>query len=230
MKKYGQFCPIALALDRLGDRWTLLILRDLLSEGPKRYSDLVRNLPGIGTNLLAERLKELLALGLVIKEKLPSPFRAEVYKATEQAQGLIPVMRSLAAWGRDLMPAELPPEFVSKFQDMASRVPGMPWKEPEVYELKVGKTTFHIIAGPGGMEVLPGPAKNPDLRLRCEPPTLVDLFLLGDDSTLEKPEVQINGSPEARRHFLQVATAGALVCDEPQPQMLKKSKRVVAPA
>lgn len=128
------------------------------------------------------------------------------------------------------MPAELPPEFISKFQDMASRVPGMPWKEPEVYELKVGKTTFHIIAGPGGMEVLPGPAKNPNLRLRCKPSTLVDLFLLGDESVLQKSEVWIKGRPEARRHFLRVATAGALVCDEPQPQISKKAKGVVSTA
>jgi len=210
VKDYGQYCPIALALDRLGDRWTILILRDLLSEGPKRYSDLVQNLRGIGTNLLAERLKELADQGLIKKEKLPAPFRAEVYKATDEAKSLIPVMRSLASWGRRYLPEIVPLEFIGKFQQMASRVPALPWAKDEVYELKVGKTTFHMIAGPKGLSVAPGPNKGAVVFLRGETALLVDLFFLGDESALENPSVKVKGSAEAIRHFLQVATSCAL--------------------
>ena len=81
MKRYGQYCPIAHSLGLVGERWTLLVVRELL-RGPKRYTDLADHLPGIGTNILAARLKELEAAGIVEKRKLPPPFASTVYELT----------------------------------------------------------------------------------------------------------------------------------------------------
>lgn len=100
-KSYNQNCPIAKGLDILGERWTLLILRELLG-GPRRYSDLRAELPGIATNLLAERLKELESAGLVDREELPPPIARTVYSLSDAGwQRVPPVLRSLALFGLD---------------------------------------------------------------------------------------------------------------------------------
>jgi DNA-binding HxlR family transcriptional regulator len=108
MKPYGHYCPIACSLGLVGERWTLLVVRELF-HGPKRYTDLVAKLPGIGTNILADRLKELEAAGLVEKRKLPPPAASTVYELTELGRGLRPVLHELARFGARLMgppPAE----------------------------------------------------------------------------------------------------------------------------
>lgn len=95
---YHQHCGLARALDVVGQRWTLLIVRDLLL-GPRRFGDLLQGLPGITTNLLSKRLQELLALGLIEKRTLPSPARADVYALTHAGQALETPISELARWG-----------------------------------------------------------------------------------------------------------------------------------
>jgi DNA-binding HxlR family transcriptional regulator len=97
-KHYDQYCPVAHALGLIGERWSLLIVRELL-QGPKRYTDLAASLPGIGTNILAARLKELEKNGLVTKHRLDPPAASQVYELTPYGQALKPVMRALALWG-----------------------------------------------------------------------------------------------------------------------------------
>jgi DNA-binding HxlR family transcriptional regulator len=100
-KTYNQNCPIARGLDTLGERWTLLILRELLA-GPRRYSDLRAELPGIATNLLAERLKDLEVAGLVDRAELPPPIARTVYTLSDAGwQRVLPVLQSLAWFGLD---------------------------------------------------------------------------------------------------------------------------------
>ena len=98
MKAYDQYCPIACSLGLVGERWTLLVVRELM-EGPKRYTDLVAGLHGIGTNILADRLKELEAAGLVEKRKLPPPAASSVYELTPAGRQLRPVLHELARFG-----------------------------------------------------------------------------------------------------------------------------------
>ncbi len=106
-KRYDQYCPIAHALGAVGERWTLLVVRDLMN-GPKRYTDLAASLPGIGTNILAARLKELEERGLVEKRKLPPPAASTVYELTAYGHDLRPVLHELARWGaRSLGPPPL---------------------------------------------------------------------------------------------------------------------------
>jgi DNA-binding HxlR family transcriptional regulator len=101
-KRYDQYCPIAHALGLIGERWSLLIVRELL-QGPKRYTDLAASLPGIGTNILAARLKELESCGLVSKRRLDPPAASQVYELTPVGLELKPVMRALALWGLRLI-------------------------------------------------------------------------------------------------------------------------------
>lgn len=97
-RSYNQYCGIAVGLDLLGERWTLLIVRNLLM-GPKRFKDLLDGLPGIGTGLLTQRLKQLDAAGVITKATLPPPAGSAVYQLTEDGQSLRPVLLALARWG-----------------------------------------------------------------------------------------------------------------------------------
>jgi DNA-binding HxlR family transcriptional regulator len=98
MRKFDQYCPVAHALSLVGERWSLLIVRELL-HGPKRYTDLTNGLPGIGTNILAARLRELEACGIVQKRTLPPPAASTVYELTEYGAGLREALYALARWG-----------------------------------------------------------------------------------------------------------------------------------
>jgi DNA-binding HxlR family transcriptional regulator len=102
MRSYGQYCAIARSLDVIGDRWTLLIVREMWVR-PCRYTDLRTALPGIATNLLAERLRELENHGLVTKTVEPPPIATAIYRLTERGAGLVPVLKQLLRWGGPLM-------------------------------------------------------------------------------------------------------------------------------
>jgi len=99
MRTYGQYCSIARALDVVGDRWTLLIIREVLVRGPARYTDIREGLPGIATNLLADRLRELEREGLVSRRDAPPPVAATVFELTERGRELEPVLLALGRWG-----------------------------------------------------------------------------------------------------------------------------------
>jgi DNA-binding HxlR family transcriptional regulator len=97
-RRYHQFCGCARALDVVGERWTLLIVRDLLL-GPRRYGDLLAGLPGLTTNLLAKRMRELVAAGIVEKVALPAPASGDAYALTRAGAELEPVIMALGRWG-----------------------------------------------------------------------------------------------------------------------------------
>lgn len=101
-RTYHQFCSIAYALDVIGDRWTLLIVRELRF-GPRRFTDLKRALDGIGSHLLTKRLKQMQADGLVEHQKLPPPAATSVYGLAERGRALEPVILALRDWGAPLM-------------------------------------------------------------------------------------------------------------------------------
>jgi DNA-binding HxlR family transcriptional regulator len=105
MKSYHQYCSVARALDVVGDRWVLLIVRELLALGPSRYTDLRRGLPGIATNLLADRLKAMEADGLVERYEAPPPVAATLIRLTARGRELEGVLRELAEWGLASMPS-----------------------------------------------------------------------------------------------------------------------------
>jgi DNA-binding HxlR family transcriptional regulator len=97
-RSYDQYCPIARALDAVGDRWSLLIVRELMG-GPRRYTDLHTDLPGVSTDILASRLKDLERDDVVARRTLPAPAAARVYELTARGRGLLPVLTALSDWG-----------------------------------------------------------------------------------------------------------------------------------
>jgi DNA-binding HxlR family transcriptional regulator len=165
VKSYNQYCPIAHALDVVGERWSLLIVRELIEHGPLRYSDLHANLTGCGTNILAARLKELERHGIVSRRRLPPPAASTVYELTEYGRELRPVMHVLAHWGaRSLGPptddVDLEPGWLTGALEMA--LPGKP---------TVGRIEFHVddeVASFVDGEALSGPAANPDVVVECD--------------------------------------------------------------
>ncbi len=101
-RSYDQFCAVARALDAVGERWSLLIVRELLG-GPRRYTDLHADLPGVSTDILATRLKQLESEGLVVRRKLERPASAMVYQLTERGLTLRRVIEALGVWGLDAL-------------------------------------------------------------------------------------------------------------------------------
>lgn len=101
-KRYGQHCPIARTLDVVGERWSMLIVRELLL-GPMRFTDLLTTLPGMGTRMLTERLKHLVEEGVVVSRELPPPASTTAYTLTARGYALGPVLHALATWGMPLL-------------------------------------------------------------------------------------------------------------------------------
>src|SRR5580692_12706806 len=99
MRSYGEYCALAKTLDVVGDRWTLLVIRELAIRGACRYTDLRNGLPGIATNLLAERLRDLEQAGVVVREDAPPPIATNVFRLTPRGEELGPVLDALGRWG-----------------------------------------------------------------------------------------------------------------------------------
>jgi DNA-binding HxlR family transcriptional regulator/putative sterol carrier protein len=160
MRSYNQFCPAARALDLIGERWALLVVRELLL-GPKRYTDLQDGLPGIGPNVLAERLRTLEGAGVIGKRRLPPPAASTVYELTELGEGLRPVLAQLFQWGLRLTSSPSRGEIVRAsywipaLQAVAS-AEGLPRDVDEAYELRVDRETMSIVVKDGNVQVRVG--------------------------------------------------------------------------
>ena len=109
-RRYDQYCPVCHALELVGERWALLVVRELL-KGPKRYTDLLEGMPGVGTNVLAARLRELEAGGIVQKRRLPPPAASTVYELTDYGRELEEPLYALARWGARTLPPPVEEDF-----------------------------------------------------------------------------------------------------------------------
>jgi DNA-binding HxlR family transcriptional regulator len=183
LKRYDAYCPVAHALRLVGERWALLVVLELM-HGPKRYTDLTDNLPGIGTNILASRLRDLEAHGLVAKRTLPPPAASRVYELTEYGQALRPVIRELALWGaRSLGPPtdadELFPGWLANALDTVLA----PLAPPGRFEFRVGEEVAALVDG----EASPGPIEDPDVVVEGDPEGIYHMFV---DRRLDLVSVQ----------------------------------------
>ncbi|MER7107663.1 winged helix-turn-helix transcriptional regulator [Streptomyces sp. NPDC000229] len=176
-RRYDQYCAAARALDAVGDRWTLLIVRELLA-GPRRYTDLHADLPGVSTDMLASRLKDMERDDLVTRRRLPPPASAYVYELTGHGRDLLPVLRALAAWGAGALDEPRPTDavrahwFAIPLLDALERVA----VRPGVVEVRLDEGTFHVRVGSADGEAAyaDGPAdEGPDARLRMDAATCV---------------------------------------------------------
>jgi DNA-binding HxlR family transcriptional regulator len=183
VKSYQQYCSVARALDLVGDRWVLLIARELLAFGPSRYSDLKRGLPGIASNLLAERLKTMEADGLIERHEAPAPIGTRVYQLTPRGRELEDVLRALTRWGLPSMPSG-PSEQDAVQPQWSALLAGLtlPAKLPAGTELVIGIETgsesVGVILRRHGFEIAREVGNGADVTLRG-PAVLVGGVLSG---------------------------------------------------
>lgn len=183
-KRYDQYCPVCHALGLVGERWALLVVRELL-QGPKRYTDLLDGMPGIGTNILAARLRELEAGGVVQKRKLPPPAASTVYELTEYGRQLEEPLYALARWGaRTLGPPDKGDElahdwglnaFAALLDAEAAR--GL----TETYVLRLPDETYSVRLVDGRLHVAAEAADDPDLEAVLDMKTFYGLASGGLD-------------------------------------------------
>lgn len=168
MRSYSQSCPVAKALDVVGDRWNLLIVRELLLRERCRYTDLRDGLPGIATNLLAERVRELEAAGVLFREDPRPPVATPVLGLTERGRALEPVLRELALWGAPLMSDLADGEFRDHWLGLIAET-YLADHEPDsrAISIQLNPDTEPAIlrTSAGTVDVYPGVAENPDLTL-----------------------------------------------------------------
>jgi DNA-binding HxlR family transcriptional regulator len=179
MRTYGDGCSIARALDVIGERWALLVVRELLL-GPKRYTDLRRGLPNASPNVLSERLRELERAGVVRRRKLPPPAASRVYELTDWGLGLEELVLSLGRWaaGSPEPPGDAPVRsgdsillaFRALFDPEAAR--GV----RATYELRLGEDRYRVRVADGQLEVARGGADEPDATIDADPNTLNDVL------------------------------------------------------
>jgi DNA-binding HxlR family transcriptional regulator len=173
-KRYEQYCPIAHALDLVGDRWALLVVRELM-HGPLRYTDLVDRLCGIGTNILAARLRDLEGHGIVARRTLPPPAASKVYELTEYGRELRPAMRELALWGARSLgpPAAAEAELFEGWLANAMDTILAPIAPPGRYEFRAGSEIASLVNN----EVVTGPIDDPDVVVTGDADGIYSLFV-----------------------------------------------------
>jgi DNA-binding HxlR family transcriptional regulator len=206
MRTYCDACAAAHALDLVGERWALLVVRELLL-GPKRFTDLRAGLPTASPNVLAQRLRELERAGIVRRRKLPPPAASRVYELTQWGKELEPVIIGLGRWGarspsrpRDagLGVDSLILSFRTMFDPRAAE--GL----DASYELRLGEDRFRVVVADGRFEVERGSVERPDSIIESDPATLAALVYEGRglDEALRSGEIKIEGEREAVERFL----------------------------
>ncbi|MFJ9350575.1 winged helix-turn-helix transcriptional regulator [Streptomyces sp. NPDC101237] len=169
-RSYDQFCSAARALDVVGDRWTLLIVRELLA-GPRRYTDLHADLPGVSTDVLASRLKDMERDHVATRRRLPPPAAAYVYELTERGRALLPVIQALGRWGEPELGERRPTDAVRAHWFALPLLRALDGEG--LVEIRLGEGEFHLYAGAEDGPVYgDGPApREPDARLLLDTAT-----------------------------------------------------------
>ena len=215
-RTYDDGCAAAHALDLVGERWALLVVRELLL-GPKRFTDLKAGLPGASPNVLSQRLRELEGAGIVRRRKLPPPAASRVYELTEWGEELEPVIVRLGRWG-----ARSP----SKPRDAALGVDSLVLSfrtmfDPRAaegltasYELRFGEDQFHAVVDDSRFEISRGSADRPDAIIETDSDTLAALVYAGRPvaEAVESGDLKVEGDGSAVERFL-----GLFPLPEPAP-------------
>jgi DNA-binding HxlR family transcriptional regulator len=215
MRSYAQLCGIATALDVIGDRWTPLVVRDLLL-GPLRFIDLAEGLPGIGTNTLAARLKQLEAADVVHRRLLPLPDRGTVYELTDYGRELEPILLALGRWGTRSM-GSLPPDVATRsrwlvaamlaFHDESQSVAC-----PTIWELRLTDGPFTVRAEGSTLTVTAGAPGDADLVITTEDDELHRLLTrqVTSDDAVAAGTVALEGDASALQRLVELFAFPAL--------------------
>ena len=205
-RTYGDRCGIARALDLVGERWALLVVRELLL-GPKRFTDLREGLPHVSPDVLSQRLRELEQDGIVRRTKLPPPAGSRVYELTERGRALEPVVLELGRWGSG---APFPPGDARLGPDSAVIAlltvfePSAAGDLTGTYELRFGEHAFRARVSDGRIEFARGAAEDPDATIGTDPATLATVLWHGRElADAERAgEIVIEGDRRAAKRFL----------------------------
>ena len=210
-RSYQQYCSLARALDIVGERWTLLIVRDLLG-GPRRYKDLQESLDGIGSNLLAARLKDLESAGLVESIKQPPPSSVKSYQLTARGRTLEPTVASLAHWGLDLLAA---PRQNDHWQPQWNHVALKARFNPQeaaglsaTYAFEIGGYPHYAVVKDGALATFEGTAPNPDLLLKASDEDFLRVVRgeLNLKEAIQSGLISVEGSGESLLRMAKVFT------------------------
>lgn len=208
-RSYGEACRFAYALDVVGERWALLVVRELLL-GPKRFTDLRAGLPHASSNILSERLRDLEHGGVIQRRKLPPPAASTVYELTEWGRELEPIVTKLGAWGaRSPIPPdsqEIGPDSIvlalrSLFDAEAAG------EMDAAYELRLGEQRFRIRVANGELKLGRGGVEEPVARIAfADAPTFAAVLAgrLPLDQALTSGAAELDGSKQATKRFLRL--------------------------
>ncbi len=207
-RSYGEACRLASALDLIGERWALLVVRELML-GPRRFTDLRAGLPTVSSNILSERLRELEHGGVIRRRKLPPPYASRVYELTEWGKELEPVVTALGAWGAR---SPRPPEHLRISAGsvvLALRSLFDPEAAGELeasYELRLDDQRFHVDVAAGEITLSRGPAESPAAVIEAEAATMANL--LGGqvtlDQALDSGDLEVEGRKRVVARFLRL--------------------------
>jgi DNA-binding HxlR family transcriptional regulator len=206
MRTYCDACAAAHALDLVGERWALLVVRELLL-GPKRFTDLRAGLPTASPNVLAQRLRELERAGIVRRRKLPPPAASRVYELTEWGEELESVIIGLGRWGARSPSRPRDAELGVDSLILSLRTMFDPHAAEGLdasYELRLGEDRFRAVVRDGRLEVERGSVERPDAIIESDPATLAAVVYEGRslDEALRSGEIKIEGEREAVERFL----------------------------
>ena len=217
MKRYGQACTIARALDVVGERWSLLLVRELIL-GPRRYRDLAAGLPGIPSNVLAARLKDLQAAGVITRRTLPAPTDVTVYELTEAGRALQPALKELLDWGLRYGPEPSRDDAGQPgWALLASAGRPSALAAGQTCELRVGPESFYLSSDAGKLTVRRGPAPDGDAVVTMSADTFYSLMTGETTVTGAVRHATLDGDTEIARRALEPLAAAALAKPEPAP-------------
>jgi DNA-binding HxlR family transcriptional regulator len=207
-RSYNQFCALAYALDAVGERWTLLIIRELLA-GPRRFKDLIEGLPDVSTNLLSERLKHLEQQNVITRRTLPPPAGSSVYELTEFGRDLETAVLELGKWGSRLLPTSMeglamPSLGATTLALKAFFHPEQARDITETFELHLGHEVLQIRVQDGRLLVQQGQTLKPDAVLYTEIFVFMGLFAgqIPPQVALSSGLIRVEGREDALQRFL----------------------------
>ncbi|HET7081030.1 MAG TPA: winged helix-turn-helix transcriptional regulator [Chloroflexia bacterium] len=209
-RTYNQYCGLAYALDVVGERWTLLIVRELIA-GPRRFKDLIEGLPDISTNLLADRLRSLEQQGILRRRVLPPPAGSTVYELTDVGQGLETALLELGKWGSRFVPPSAEGVTVLGLNSYALTLktffrPEQAQGLDETYELHIGREVLQVQIAEGTIEVQQGTALKAGAVFHTDIETYLALLLgqIAPDAAIAGGRIRVEGDPAALSRLLAV--------------------------
>jgi len=209
-RSYNDLCPIGRALDVVGERWALLVVRELLLT-PQRFSDLRDALPGVSSNLLTDRLRELEARGVIRRRVLPPPAGSSVYELTVRGRSLEPVLDALGEWGaRESPPADGSLSASAVLLFLRGSVRANPATPAGTFRLRLENRAWTLVRREGVVEIEPGDTAAADAGIRTDAITLNALLLdpSGLDAAVATGAAEIEGDVDALRRLLTAVAPG----------------------